>query len=346
MVKYSLERAADPSIRSPVAETYLGDIVGVQEKLAGRASEVAGVVVLDERTVQITIDAPKAYFLAKLAYPTAYVVDKENVASGSDWTSRPNGTGPFKLVEWRRGERIVLERNPDYHLGPPNLNRVMYLLAGGSSLTMYENDEIGIVSVGVSNLARILDPANPLSREAVIAPRLLTYYLGFNATLAPFNDPRVRRAFVLAADREKILMEVYQNTFERAKGILPPGMPGYNPELEGLSYDPEGAKGLLAEAGYPKGANLPPITLTTPTSGALFQALKEMWQTNLGVDVTIQTVEFATFITEVRARKHQMFYLGWSADYPDPQDFLDVLFGAHFEVNRRLHYVTPASDPA
>ena len=97
--KYSIERAADPATGSPVAEAYLGDIVGVKEKLAGEADEVSGVSVIDDSTLEITIDAPKAYFLAKLVHPTAFVVDSDNVEPGDDWWRRPNGTGPFSLAE-------------------------------------------------------------------------------------------------------------------------------------------------------------------------------------------------------------------------------------------------------
>jgi len=109
--KYSIERAADPQTRSQVAEAYLGDIVGVKEKLRGEADEVGGIRVVDEKTIEITIDAPKAYFLAKLTHPSAYVVDRENVESGGDWWKHPDGTGPFKLGEWKQGQQIVLERN-------------------------------------------------------------------------------------------------------------------------------------------------------------------------------------------------------------------------------------------
>ena len=99
--KYSLERVCDPATGSQTAETYLGDIVGVKEKLQGKANEVSGIKVLDDYTLQITIDAPKEYFLAKLTYPTAFVVDKANVEMGSDWWRMPNGTGPFKLKQWK-----------------------------------------------------------------------------------------------------------------------------------------------------------------------------------------------------------------------------------------------------
>ena len=107
-IKWSLERAANPDTASPVAETYLGDIIGVQDVLNGVTDQLSGVAVIDDKTIQIKIDSPKAYFLQKLTYPTAYVLDRENVESGGrSWTDDPNGTGPFKLIEYKIGERII-----------------------------------------------------------------------------------------------------------------------------------------------------------------------------------------------------------------------------------------------
>ena len=132
--KWSLERAANPETASPVADTYLNDIIGVDAVIEGETTDIAGVRVIDDSTLQIEIDAPKAYFLAKLTYPTAYVLDRENVEAGGDsWTDTPNGSGPFKLAEYRVGERIVLERNENYYLEPAHLDSVVMNLAGGQS---------------------------------------------------------------------------------------------------------------------------------------------------------------------------------------------------------------------
>ncbi|MGC8855318.1 MAG: peptide ABC transporter substrate-binding protein, partial [Anaerolineae bacterium] len=117
-VIYSWERAANPALASDTVLTYLGDIVGVKEMVAGKADHIAGLRALDDYTLQVTLDAPKPYFLFKLTYPTAFIVDKANVESGPDWYRHPNGTGPYKLIEWRSFERIVYQRNPDYYLGP------------------------------------------------------------------------------------------------------------------------------------------------------------------------------------------------------------------------------------
>ncbi|MBM3944627.1 MAG: hypothetical protein FJ317_03945, partial [SAR202 cluster bacterium] len=182
-VKWSIERAANPRTASPVADVYLNDIIGSKDVFEGRVTNMDGVRVIDDHTIQFVIDAPKAYFLAKLTYPTAYVLDRENVESGGrTWTDKPNGTGPFRLKEYRIGERIVLERNPYYtrNVGG-SVDSIVMLLAGGQSMAMYENGEIDVTGVGLFDLDRVLDPANPLNRELVVAPPDFNIsYIGFN----------------------------------------------------------------------------------------------------------------------------------------------------------------------
>ncbi|MDP6451849.1 MAG: ABC transporter substrate-binding protein, partial [SAR202 cluster bacterium] len=180
--KWSIERAASPETASPVADTYLADIAGVQQVLDGELTDISGIQVIDSLTLQITIDAPKAYFLAKLTYPTAYVLDQENVeAGGRNWTDNLNGSGPFRLKEYRIGERIILERNENYYREPPYVDSVFMNLAGGQSMAMYENDEIDITGVGLFDLDRVLDPTEELNRELVVAPPDFSVsYVGFN----------------------------------------------------------------------------------------------------------------------------------------------------------------------
>lgn len=342
--KYSIERAADPETHSPVAEAYLGDIVGVKEKLRGEANEVSGVRMVDDITVQITIDAPKAYFLAKLTHPTAFVVDRENVESGVSWWQRPNGTGPFKLREWREGQRIVLERNGHFYREVAKLKRVTFLLRG-DSMMMYENGEIDITEVGTANIERALDPTNPLNEELVTAPQLSVGYIGFNAAMPPFDDEKVRQAFCHAVDKEKLVEVLLKGIVEPAYGVLPPGMPGYNEDLEGLSYDVATAEQLLAESSYHD--DLPPIVLSVPGSCAgissLYVAIASMWGENLGAEVEIEAVEWETFLEDLRDRRFQAFRVSWIADYPDAENFLDLLFHSE-SVENHMAYSNPELD--
>ena len=348
--KYSLERAADPVLGSPVAETYLGDIKGVFDKLQGNTREISGVKVINDLTLEITIDSPKAYFLAQLTYPTAFVVDQKNVERGGrTWFLRPNGTGPFKLQQYRIGERLVLEKNDFYYRGPVQLDRVDFFLGGGTPMAQYEAGEIDVIGVGLADLSRVLNQDDPLNRElAQIPVGFSTSYLGFNVAKPPFDDPKVRQALTLAVDKEAIAREVLSNLVVPAYSILPPGFPGFNPDLKGLRFDPIEAKRLLSQSKYPDPAQMPRITLTVPgTGGAIgldLEAILQMWKENLGLTkVEIQQVEFATFSQETQRKKYQLFALGWSADYPDPYDFLDILFYSK-STNNHTNYSNPEAD--
>tara|TARA_B100000949_G_scaffold2750_2_gene2476 strand:- start:4069 stop:5745 length:1677 start_codon:yes stop_codon:yes gene_type:complete len=339
-IKWSLERAANPDTASPVAETYLGDIIGVEDVLNGVTDKISGVAVIDDKTIQIKIDSPKAYFLQKLTYPTAYVLDRENVESGGrNWTDDPNGTGPFKLIEYKIGERLILERHDSYHLGAAGLKRIQMNLAGGSSMAMYENDEIDITGVGLFDLERIKDPSDPLHSDLLVAnPSFSISYVGFNAQQPPFDDPKFRQALNHAVNKELIAKEVLADLVVPAYGILPPGFPGHNEKLDGLRYDPVLAKKLLSESAYADPSSRPRIIVTIPGSGGTpnldLEVIINMWEDELGVEVEIQQVEWATYLRDLDRQKFQAYAgLGWEADYPDPQDFLDILFHSESENN-------------
>jgi len=339
--KWSLERAANPKTASPVADTYLNDIVGAMDYIDGKTTEISGVRVIDDRTLQITIDAPKAYFLAKLTYPTAYVLDQETVEAGgrSWWVSDPVGTGAFKLAEYRIGERIVLERNEEYYKDLAQVESVYMNLAGGQAMAMYENDEIDITGVGLFDLERVLDPEEELNRELVIAPPGFSVsYIGFNTTMPPFDDRGFRRALNHAVDKDLIATEVLSELVQPAYSILPPGFPGYTDDIAGLRHNPELARQLLEESPYADPDTRPRIVVTVPGTGGTIgldlEVILEMWKQELGVEVEIQQVEWATYLEDLDEQKFQAFAgLGWEADYPDPQDFLDILFHSESGIN-------------
>lgn len=353
-VRYSLERACDPATDSPVAEGYLSDIVGVREKIRGQADAIQGVEVLDDYTLRLTIDEPKAYFLSKLTYSTAFVVDRAQVESDPDWLQHPNGSGPFRLREWT-DERIALEPSP-YSPGPrPLVGQVVFYTAlQGVPVTMYENGELDAVPVEGDQLERVLDAANPLHQELQTVPLLDTYYVGLNVRRPPFDDVRVRRAFAMALNRAGIVQVMLKGQAEVARGILPPGMPGYNPDLEGIPYDPEGAKALLAESQYGGPEGLPSVTLIAGGLGQMGQVLAELWGEALGVDVQVE-VPIGGVGTEWSSGRYQMVLLGWIADYPDPENFLDLLFHSQSsqnhtgysnpEVDRLLEAARAEADP-
>lgn len=349
--KYSMERTADPDTASLVAEAYLGDIVGAKERIRSSEEEppeISGIRVIDNFTLAITIDQPKPYFLAKLTYPTAFVVDRQQVESNPrNWLRQPHGTGPYMVDDWTLGEQMVFKANERYHLGAPQVKSVEYLLSGGSVLTMYEDDELDIAGVGINDIERVLDPSDPLHDEYVTADDLSISYLGFNVQQEPFDDANVRRAFGAAIDKERIGEVLLMNMLPVAHSIMPPGLPGYNPDAKTVDYNPEEAQRLLEESKYGGRDVLPELTITEigggATAGVITQAVVEMWKDVLGVDVEIQQTEEATFWQDLDAGRFQMFTAGWIMDYPDPEDILDILFSSTSRQNSS-RYSNPEVD--
>jgi oligopeptide transport system substrate-binding protein len=343
-VLYSWERAASPDLGSDTVMTYLNDIVGVREMYAGQADHISGLKALDEHTLQVTIDAPKPYFLLKLTYPTAFIVDKANVESGENWVRSPNATGPYRLVEWESFDRIVYQRNEDFYLGAPSIPYVVVNLYSGDSQRLYESGEVDIT--GVYSIDRFLDPTEPLHNELLTGVNLCTSYVVFDSTQPPFDDVNVRRAFSMAFNRRQYIDVVTGNHALPAIGPYPPGLPGFDYALQGLPYDPEQARQLLAASKY--GSDLPPIVYTGAGIGSYVSAdiaaMAEMWEQNLGVTITIENLEPDFFYDAIYSRDHgQLFDGGWCADYPDPENFADVLFHGDAQQNNG-GYSNPALD--
>jgi len=335
--KYSWERACAPETGSQTAATYLGDIVGVGDVLAGKTTVISGVRVVNDDTLEVTIDAPRPYFIYKMAYTTAFVVDRQNVESGSNWWRTPNGTGPFELGEWQENELFVLDRNHAYYGQVAQLASVNFHLWAGVPMNLYETGEIDITGVSLSYIDRVTDERGPFLDELIIVPELSFSYIGLNCSKPPFDDADIRRAFSMAIDKEKIASLSFRNMVEVAYGILPPGLPGYNEGLSGLDYNVEQAKELIKNSSYGDVSALPPITITVAGRGASIggslEAIIEEWRQNLGVDVQVRLLEPDQFLYRLMEEKDEMYSMGWIADYPHPQDFLEILFRGGSENN-------------
>jgi len=335
--KYSWERACNPETGSQTAATYLGDIVGAKDMLAGKVEGISGIKVLDDYTLEVTIDAPKAYFLCKLTYPTAFVVDRANVESGREWWHQPDGTGPFALKEWGRGQRLILQRNEFYYAEPAKLKQVVFHLLAGMPMAMYEKGEIGVNPVSLYYIDLVEDETSPFHQELAITPELSLYYIGFDTTEPPFDDVSIRRAFCYAVDKERINRLILRDMVTTADGILPPGMPGYNEDIKGLDYNVGKARELISASQYGGASQLPPVTITVSGYGnsisAYLGAIIEEWRENLGVEVSVRQLEPEKFLYNLKQESDEMFMLGWVADYPDPHNFLDNLFYTGSENN-------------
>jgi len=360
--KWSLERACEPATGSQTADTYLGDIVGCRAKLQGEADEVAGVQVIDDLTLELTIDEPKGFFPAKMTYPTAYVLDRENVESNPEWYFEPNSSGPFILETYAPDEgAIILARNDNFYRDPkPILERVIYVVGGSvNPMTGYEDDlsQLGLpgvsyhaIPIGIDDLSRATDPNNSLSQEFVSVDSLSVFYIGFNVSKPPFDDVNIRQALNLALDKRRMVRLVFQDTVPVANGIVPPTMPDYqNPDLSDYEYDPERALALVAESSYGDVSELPDITLSLSGAGGdvgpLTRAMIESYEANLGLEISVEQSPWPEFLGDLNNPNSpfQMYQLGWIADYPDPQNFLEVLFHSDSAQNHG-HYSNPELD--
>jgi ABC-type transport system substrate-binding protein len=346
---YSLNRALNPKTLSTVAGTYLNDIRGAKEVLAGKAPTARGIEAVGDDTLKITLDAPKAYFLSKLTYPTGYVVDRKAVEADPRWTDHPVGTGPFVLDQWVHNSMVRLKANPDYHEGRPKLDAIErpVLLDPQTRHAKFESGELNYTDITMGDYDR--DRNDPKLKDKIREfPRPAVFYCSMNqAAFPPFKDKRVRQAFNYAIDKTTLINVVMRGVVKKAEGILPPGIPGYDPGLKGLDYDPAKAKALLAAAGYPDGKNFPPLTLTFREKQAdqkrFAEAMADQLQKNLGVKVALREMEWGSFLDARNKGVLPFYYLRWMADYLDPQDFLSVMLHTGAQENG-AHYSNPKFD--
>jgi oligopeptide transport system substrate-binding protein len=217
---------------------------------------------------------------------------------------------------------------------------------------MYEEGDLDMTSVGLNDIDRVSDPTNPLSEDLHKVDSLGVFYVGLNIDQPPFDDVKIRQAFNYALNRERIIDVVYRKTRPVAWGIIPPSMPHYsNPDLKPLEYDPEKALELISESKYGDVTELPDITFFVlgagGSTGRIIEAIVASYEENLGLSVNVQQTDWATFLSDLNRpdNPNQMWggEAGWIADYPDPHNFLDVLFRCD-SLQNHTHYCNPEVD--
>ncbi len=343
--KYSFERVLSPATRSP--NTWVLDrIRGAKDFMGGRIKDVEGIEVRNDTTIMITIEEPFSPFIDLLCMTTAYVVPREEVEKrGSGFSTHPVGTGPFVLQEWRHNRHLVLESRDDYFEGGPNVKGIMYKIIPEdlTAVAEFETAGLDILSVPASEFRRYSRSAKWKGLVSG-APGINTYYLGFNCERPPFSNPVLRKAVSFAVDREKILKTLYEGRGELAYGPVPSLLRKW-PSHDTISYDPEHARRLMKEAGFPNGLTIK-IYLTADNEVLDILEAIQGYQSGVGIHAELRQLEWSAYKDAINRGEPDAFWLSWWADYPDPENFLFPLFHSRNfgPAGNRARYKNPEVD--
>jgi oligopeptide transport system substrate-binding protein len=327
---YSLSRALSPTLQANGAMLLLGDIVGAEQVSTGKATTLSGVKALNATTLQITLSKPTDYFLQALANPLAFVVNQKIIEQygPEEWSDEAAGhgvgSGPFMVKEWQHNTKIVLVPNPHYYGPHPRLNEVdmIFVVDAHTAFQAFQGGQYSFVwNVIPSDLNAARGLAGFTSQSL-----LETDVLFFNTQMPPFDQPAVRQAFAYATDKNMLAQTVLNNSVIPAPTIIPVGIPGYQPTLTSLAFSRTRALNTLHTA-YPDVTQVPPITFSYPSSlvsSTLAQALQRLWQTALGIQIKLVSVETNAYNIEMQNHQIQLGFEQWEADFPDPYDILGL----------------------
>lgn len=295
-----------------------------------------GVKAIDNRTLQVTLTNPTPYFLQLLDHYSLFPVHQATIEKfgraderGTRWSYEGNlvGNGPYKLEEWKINRHITVTKNP-YYWDEANvsINSIVFKPVDNAVTEerMFRAGALHVTSsIPADKIAIYQEKSAP---ELKITPYLGTYFYRLNINTPQLQDKRVRRALGMAIDRKQLVDNITKGGQIPAYTMTPPGTMGYFPEST-LNFDPEAAKRLLAEAGYPNGEGFPPIEILYNTNEGhrkIAVALQEMWKNYLNIDIKLLNQEWKVYLATESAGDYQISRGGWIGDYVDPNNFLDM----------------------
>jgi len=334
-IEYGVKRTINPETASDYA--YVDYIIKNAEAVnTGESTDLdsIGVKAIDDY-----------YFAGIAGMWVNRPVPKEVIEQfGDKWTEPGNiwSNGPYMLEVWEHENKMVMVKNPYYYdaktVSIEKINWAMVVEAS-TAFAMYENGELDVAGVPIEDLDRVrADPQ--LSKELYIAPRLCTYYYGFNVSKPPVDNKLVRKALSAAIDRQKLVDTVTKGGQKPAKTFACPGIfgsPAEDPNFKGISFDPEQAKKWLAEAGYPDGKGFPEMTLMFNTSEGhqkIAEFVQGQWKEHLGIEVKLANQEWKVYLKTLSEDPPQVWRLGWCADYPDENNWVLEVFHPKKGANR------------
>lgn len=330
-VAYTFNRmlTADGTVNSE----FIDQIKGAGELLEGSADTLEGVEIIDDYTLKVTLKEPFAGFLACISTPGVSIYDSEATeAAGDQFGMDPAltvGTGPFKFASWTFNDQLVLTRNDDYWMEPTALPGVVIKVIPDTETQtmMFESGEIDIMDLDyvTDAIDRFLET---YPDQIVSGPRVGITYLTMNYNIEPFNNLKVRQAVQMAIDKQAILDALYGGRGQIEHGIFPHGLIGFNENQTQIEYDPEGAKALLAEAGYPDGftMELAADSSASDTVTMSLEIIKEQLAA-VGINAEIKNYDEATWLETRKSGELGSFLATWTADFNDPDNFIYTFFG-------------------
>ncbi len=344
---YSWKRVCDPMVAAPYAETVLGMVAGYEDAITGDLDALQ-VVAQDDKTLVVTLNAPCSFFGSLAAFATLSPVQQATIdANGDAWATSAEtyiSNGPFYVSEWVPSSYIMMSKNPNYwNADAIKLDGIKFNLIEDSNAaySAYQTGEVLFIKDVPTEEIPTLS-GNP---DFYVDPIIGTYYLSVNCNKEPFNDPAVRKALSLAIDREYVAGTLMQGTYSAASNFMGPGwidtdgtqfMDNANggvPYIDTANYEANlaEAKKILADAGYPDGEGLPSITYSTNDAGyhkVVAEYLQQAWG-ELGVDLNVDIVEWASFTPMRRNGDYDASRNGWVGDYSDPSNMLDLLYSTN-----------------
>lgn len=286
---------------------------------------------VDEHTVTFTLKRPQAPFLKNIAMSAFGMASPTAVKKyGDKFRDNPVGTGPFKFKEWKANDKIVIEKNENYYVkGEPKLNQIIFRVIPDNSarLNALSTGEIDLMDgVNPTDLEKIKADSN---LQEIRRPSMNVGYLGFNVTKKPFDNKKVRQALSYAVDKQGLIDSFYSGLAVPAKNPMPDSIEGYNNDIKDYEYNLDKAKALLKEAGYPNGFKMelwamPVARPYIPEGMKIAEVLQENFS-KIGVDVSIKSVEWATYLEKARVGEFPAYMLGWTGDNGDPDNFIYTL---------------------
>ena len=339
-VKHSWERVLDPATRGGRGWP-LYPIRGAKEYAAGTAKSIAGLSVVDDSTIQVSLTEPFAIFPKMLAMPATAIVPMRTPA---DFGEHPVGTGPWKFVAWHHDDYLLFARNAQYHQGAPLADSLEARIIPEQSTAEaeFESGNVDVLEVPAQESPSW--EANDEQRALLqSAPSLRLIYAAINTTRGPLRDVRVRQAINLAVDRGMILKRLMGGRGTLAAGVIPPSLDGYNPSMQPYPYDSAQARALLTQAGYPNGIDIELWTSQSEQFPRIAQTI-QAYLGRVGIRAKIVQRDASSMREAARNGKTDIALKDWYADYPDAENFLyPLLHSANRGVGGNVSFFSNAT---